>query len=70
VYTTLFGIDKGSKIFDACLRQQTDPEFAAGRKDGATEAVKWLSSDLRWVPAGLTWYLMDSALSQAPKDPN
>jgi len=70
VYTSLFGIDKGSKIFGACLRRQSEPDFASGRKVGGSEALKWLSSGGKWVPSGLMFYLMDSALSQGPRAPS
>jgi hypothetical protein len=61
VFTRLFGVDKGSKIFGASLRRQTDPQFGAGRSAGGSEAVDWLSSGGKNAPTRLTFYLSDSS---------
>jgi len=67
VHTEMFGTTQGARIFGASILRQTDPQFAAGRTDGGTEALKWLSSGGKWVPSGLTFYLTDSPLSRAPR---
>lgn len=63
VFARLFGVDQGSKIFRASLGRQTDPEFAAGRTAGGSEAIDWLSSGGNTVPVWLSFYLTDSPIS-------
>lgn len=57
VYVSIFGVDQGSKIFRAALDLQGESDFAAARKAGAAEALRFLAD--KSAPLGLADYLND-----------
>jgi hypothetical protein len=53
----LFSKERGLKIFDHCLANQSNEPFVRGRLCGGTEATEWRNTRGDVVPMGLVEYL-------------